>query len=1082
MPEERQLNSSQKRVLNCKSRHSGLRFAGILACMTLGFALTAMGQSAGNFDTGTITGTVSDPSGAVIPHAAVTITNTGTGIVTTAKTGDTGLFTVPALPFGNYVVSAAADRFGQAASTPFVLNVGATTRVNLKLSLAAISESVEVTGTMASVNLSNATSGTTLNEEQIENLPTNGRDVMDFLEIAPGSVNSTSYFQGSVNGQENFMSGLDTTLDGQNASRPDINGFDETEGAEANRMTRASVDSVQEIDFANNGYGADVGHSLGPQMNIITKGGTNKYHGELFEFFRNDALDAKDYFYNPVTTPNVPLRMNQFGGNFGGPLAKNKLFFFANYEGLQQHTTAINSLTEVPSYYVRSQFNAAMQPVLAQMAPLPAGCNTVPANAATCPYPTGFQDVDIFGDPLPQNGTDLVYQPTALPTIVSENSGAIRVDYTPTNSDRVFARYTVDNGLTSQTYGLDEGQTAPEALVNQYGVVDETHTFTSTLINEVSLAIQQFHSDTNSNTPQPLVGFSGFFTNLGSLPGPNTFNQVNDQATWDILDNATKIAGSWSFKFGTQIQLNHLGEWLHPQQTFEFGSFDALEADQPFVLQKYGFPHFINVRNSNWDPYAEGDWRANSRLTINLGLRLDINTVWGERNNQQQNFDFATQAFDSPNSPLYSGPTVDAAPRVGLSYDPYGKGKTVIHAYYGLFYLPLQFGANFVGNIPAYESYSVNVFQAAIAYPEANPTLPAGTQNVSIMPHQIHDAYADNWLFGIQQEVARNTVLTVNYVGNETQRMQAGQNFAGVNLNPANLVNNDNRPYSGFANENLEACELNGSYHSLQVQVRHNVGNFNYEANYTWSHTINDMVNFLNSYSNPYNPRDDMGNADWDIRQNVTGSVTYNFPELKGSNLFERTALGGWQTSSIVQTRSGAALNPQLTGGFFGLRTRPNLVPGQPKRNPGGSWPNSNNPYYNVAAYVVEPGYNADPGDPSTLGTAPRNSLPGPNFFQWDFSGMKNFPVTEKIKVQFRADLFNILNHPNFGDPTGMGICSGITVPDGGSTSYCAGGGPDNQNYNTFFSAVSQTIADADSTQVGTGTSRQIQLALKVIF
>jgi hypothetical protein len=1038
--------------------------------MILGFALTAMGQSAGNFDTGTITGTVSDPSGAVIPHASVTITNTGTGIVTNAKTGDTGLFTVPALPFGNYVVSAAADRFGQAASSPFVLNAGATTRVDLKLSLATVSESVEVTGTTASVNLSNATSGTTLNETQIENLPTNGRDVMDFLSIAPGSVNSTSFFQGSINGQENFMTGIEVTLDGQNASRPDISGFDETEGNEANRMTRASVDSVQEIDFANSGYSADVGHSLGPQMNILTKGGTNQYHGEVFDFFRNDALDALDYFANSLTQPKVPLRMNQFGGNLGGPIAKNKLFFFANYEGLQQKTTQINKLNSVPSYYVRSQFNAAMQPVLTQMAPLPAGCNTVPANAATCPYPAGYTDVDIFGDPLPQNGTDLVYQPSALPTTVSENSGAIRVDFSPTNSDRIFARYSIDDGLTDQTYGIDQGQIAPLDLVNQYGMVDETHTFTPTLINEVSASIQKFHSDTNSNTPQPFVGFAGFFTNLGSLPGPETFNQINDDSTFDILDSVTKTAGSLTFKFGAQIQFNRLGEWLRPSQEFEFGSFDALEADQPFVLSKIGFPTFAEEHNSNWDVYAEGDWRANSRLTINLGLRADINSVWGARGNLEQNFDYQTQAFLSPDKPLYAGPDVDVAPRVGLSYDPFGHGKTVVHAYYGLFYLPLQFGANFIGNNPAYESYSVNVFQAAIAYPEANPALPAGTQNVSIMPHQIHDAYADNWLFGIQQEVARNTVLTVNYVGNETQRMQAGQNFAGVNLNPANLVNDNNRPFSGFANENLEACELSGAYNSLQVGVRHNVGRLNYEANYTWSHTINDMVNFLNNYSDPYDPRKDMGNADWDIRQNLTGSVLYSFPELKGANLFERTALGGWQTSSIVQTRTGAALNPTLTGTFFGLPSRPNLT-GTHVRLSGGSWPSGR---YTTAAYALNPAYNGDPGDPSTLGNAPRNSLPGPDFFQWDFSAMKNFPVTEKMKVQFRGDLFNILNHPNFGNPGNMGICDSITTATSTTAAGCVP--------NLEFTAVGETIAGADNSLVGSGTARQIQLALKVIF
>jgi len=1061
-----QLNLSRRYVCNLTAVRTGLRFAGALLCVFLAFALAALGQSASTFDTGTIMGSVTDPTGAVIPHAAVTITNTGTGIVTVAKTGDNGLFTAPALPFGNYLVSAAADRFGKASSKSFVLNVGATARVDLKLSVAAVSEDVEVTGTMATVNLSSATAGTTLNANQIENLPTNGRDVMDFLNIAPGSVNSTGYFQGSVNGQENFMSGIEVTLDGQNASRPDISGFDETEGNEANRMTRASIDSIEEIDFANSGYSADVGHSLGPQMNIITKGGTNQYHGELFDFFRNDALDALDYFANSLTAPKVPLRMNQYGGNFGGPLAKNKLFFFANYEGLQQQTTQINKLYSIPSAYVRSQFNAAMQPVLAQMAPLPAGCTTIPA-PASCAVP-GYQDAA-----GPSAGSDLVYDAAALPTTVSENSGAVRVDYTPTSKDRIFARYTIDDGLTVQTFGLNQGQVSPLDLVNQYGVIDETHTFTPTLVNEVSVAAQKFHSDTNSNTPQPFVGFEGFFTNLGALPGPATFNQINDQATFDILDNATKTAGSRTYKFGAQIQFNRLDGWLRPQQEFEFGDFPSLEHDQPFVLSKIGFPNFYGVRNSNWDVYGEQDWRVNSKLTVNLGLRLDVNSAWSERNNLQQNFDFQTQAFLSPTAPLYSA-TVDAAPRIGINYDPYGRGKTVIHGYYGLFYLPLQFGANFVANNPAYQSYSVNVFQAPIAYPMANPTLPAGTQNVSIMPQNVHDAYSENWLFGVQQEVAGNTVLTVNYVGNETQRMQAGQNFAGINLNPANLVNDNNRPYPNFANEDLEACELSGAYNSLQVGVRHNVGKLNFESNYTWSHTINDMVNFLNNYSDPYNPRKDMGNADWDIRHNLTGSVTYNLTELKGANPLERAVLGGWQASSIVQTRSGAALNPTLTGTFFGLPSRPNFT-GASVHLPHGTWPTG---IYNVAAYEVEPGYNGNPGDASTLGNVPRNSLPGPAFFQWDFSGMKNFPVTEKIKVQFRGDLFNILNHPNFGNPGNMGICNSIAVP----TSACGGATPTDPGYNQEFAAVGQTIADSDNSLVGSGTARQIQLSLKVIF
>lgn len=1038
------------------SRKASLYRLALLVALTLSFAGIAMAQSVSTFDTGTITGTITDPSGAVIPHASVTIANTGTGSITTSQTNNDGIFSAPGLPFGNYVVSATASSFQKTTTKPFVLNVGATARVDLRLSVAAATENVQVTGTSASVDTSSATAGTTLNEDQIRNLPTNGRDVMDFLEIAPGSVNSIGYFQGSVNGQENFMTGLNVTLDGQNSTRPDVNGFDETEGNEANRLTRASIDSIQEIDFANSGYSAQVGDSLGPQMNIVTKGGTNAYHGEAFDFFRNDALDALDYFSNTLTQPKVPLRMNQFGANLGGPLVRNKLFFFANYEGIRQHTTQINALNETLSAYVRSQFNAAMQPVLAQMAPLPAGCTSIPAPASCAvPYTT-----DTAGDSA---GADLVYDPAALSTTLREDSGAIRVDLNAGNKDRAFARYNVDNGLTNQQIGLNQGQTTPLVNINQSVMVDETHTFSSTLINELSVAFHKFYSDTNSDTPQPLTQFGGFFTNLGSLPGPMSFNQINPQAKFEIFDNATKTAKSHTIRGGVHVQFNRVDEWLRPVQDFAFGNFSDLENDRPFILQKIGFPNFVGVRNSNWDLYAEDDWRVTRDLTLNLGLRTGINTTWSERNHIARNFDFATQSFTPPDQPLYSGPTYDVAPRIGLNYDPFGKGKTVIHAYYGLFFNPMHFGVNMVSNNPDYESYSVNAFQVALAYPMQNPTLPAGTQNVYIFPRHPHDPYSPNWLFGVQQQILPDTVLTVNYTGNEDHRQDAGVDFAAVNLNPGNYFTQAH-PLSGFANENLEADELQSSYNALQVQLRHNVGKLNVEANYTWSHEIDDMVNFLNNFSNPYDPRYDLGNGDWDVRHSATGSVVYNFADLKGQNALLRTALGGWQTSTIVQTRSGGPVDVTLSGGgIFGLSTRPDYT-GQPLRLPNFSWPRHS---YNVNAYAVPSGFNFVPGDPSTLGNVGRNSLRGPGFFQWDFSGMKNFPLTEKTKLQFRADLFNILNHPNFANPS-AGICNSFS--------------PFGCTPNGNFGQVGQTIADEDTSQVGTGTARQIQLALKILF
>jgi hypothetical protein len=800
-------------------------------------------------------------------------------------------------------------------------------------------------------------------------------------------------------------------------------------------------------------------------MNIITKSGTNDYHGTVFEFFRNDALDANDFFENATTgLPKQPLRLNQFGGNLAGPIVKNKLFFFTNYEGVRQHITNINALNHTLSAYARSLFAPSMQPVLAQMAPLPAGCTAIPA-PASCAYPNF--------DSGTAGGANMVYDPAALPTILREDTGSIRVDYNISDKDRLMGRYNINDSLTNYTFGLNQGQVSPQKLRTQLGKIDETHTFSPTFLNEFSVALNRFFSDTNSNTPTPLAGFSGFFTDLGSLPRPNTFNQITPFSVFEVFDTVTKTVASHTLKLGTQIRVNRLNEWLRPQQTYYFGSFSDLENNNPFVLAKIGFPGFVGIRNSNWHFYVQDDWRVTRKFTVNLGLRYEYNTAWTEGHGRLQNFDVATQSFLLMGQ-TYNAPKTDFAPRVGFSWDPFGKGKTVVHGYGGIFYMPMQFGFGLVTNIPDLSSYNVNVFQAifanppfSIAYPSPNPPLIPGTQNVNAFPVHPKDPYSTNWLFGIQQEVARNTVLTVNYTGNKTQHVQAGVSFAAPHANPANIVTQA-RTYSGFANENLDSDTLSSNYNALQVQIRRNVGRLTLEGNYTWSHEIDNLVNVFGGWSNPLDPSIDRGSGDWDVRHNLTASVVYNLPELKNSNALIRNTLGGWQTSTILQTRSGLPVNVQLVSGFFGIPMRPDYVAGQKLYLPNVHWPDSS---FNIDAFALEPDYNGQWGD--VIGTVGRNAIRGPAFFQWDWSAMKNFAITERMKLQFRADLFNILNHPNFGNPDG-GICTSVTAATASSPASCA--------VNPNFGRVGQTIADLNGSQVGTGTARQVQFALKLIF
>ena len=1029
------------------------------------FCLLAL-PSVAQFDTGTINGTVLDPSGAVVSRAKVKVTNLGTSVEKTFDTDSNGNFVASGLPFGNYVVTANASGFSETKSQTIALSVDAIVHVKLALAVEAKSESVEVTGTAAAVDTQSSATGTTLNSTQVENLPINGRDVSGFLEIAPGSVASAPTFQGSVNGLDNVFTGLNITVDGQNASRGDINGFLNTEGNELARVTRSSIDSIQEIDFTNSGYSAETGHSLGPQMNIITKSGTNKFHGTLFEFLRNDALDAKDFF---ETGAKQPLRLNQFGGNLGGAIVKNKVFFFVNYEGDRTHITTFNSLYEVPSAYVRSLMVPAMQPVRAQMAPLPAGCTAIPA-PASCAVPGSSS-----GTP---GGANLVYDPAVLPDTLREDTGSIKIDYNISSNDRLAFRYNINDSITNQTYGLNQGQIAPQALRTQLGKIEWDHTFSPTLLNQFSVAFNRFYSNTNSNTPDPLVGFSGFFTNLGALPGPNSFNQITPYNVFEIFDNVMKTAGKHTLHFGTQIRANRLNEWLRPQQTFSFASFSDLENDAPFVLQKIGFPGFVGIRNSNWDFYFQDDWRIARNFTLNFGVRYDYNTVWSEGHNREQNFDFATQSLLPASQPAYNAPKGDFAPRLGFAWDPFGKGKTAVHGYAGLFYMPMQFGFGLISNVPALSSYSVNVFQAPLVYPMTNPPLPAGTANVNIFPQNPQDPYSTNWLFGVEQEIANKTVLSVNYTGNKTQHMQAGVDFAAINLNPANTVTQV-RPFSGFANENLNSGNLGSSYNALQVQLRRTGAKLNLEANYTWSHEIDDLVNVFNGWSDPLNPSVDRASGDWDVRHNFTGSAVYSLPTLTGSNSLVRGILGGWQASGILQARSGLPTNIQLVSGFFGLPMRPNYVAGQSTMLSNGSWTTGN---YNINAFTVPAGYDGTWG--SNLGDVGRNALRGPGFFQLDFAAMKNFKVTENSRLQLRADIFNILNHPNFANPDG-GICTQVAPASGGNPAACFNpnpGTPGGVAINPNFGRVGQTVADANGSQIGNGTARQIQLALKFMF
>ena len=996
-------------------------------------ALTITPLSA-QFDTGRIAGMVNDPTGAVIPNATVTVINQNTSAKTTLQTTASGTFVASALPFGNYVVSATAPGFGKATSKTVALNVSATIYVSLGLQVSTTSESVVVTGTVSSVDTGTSTVGTTLNSTQVANLPINGRDVLDFLEVTPGAVATTGAgFQGSMNGQETSFTGLNTLLDGADATRIDTNGTYDTEGDEQSRITRASVDSIQEIDVLNTGYQAEYGRALGPVVNLITKSGTNQYHGEVFDFFRNDDLNARNFF----EISQQPFKLNQFGGNLAGPIVKDKLFFFTNYEGVRQHITTFNSLNETPSVQLRAQFVPALQPLLSALPALPANPVAVP-------------------------GTDgnLDFLAVAFPNILREDTGSIKMDYLITQNDRLAVRYNLNDSETDITYGANQGQVEILPLRTQYGRIDETHTFSPTLLNEFGVAVDRFHSATSSETTLPI--FQGFFVNLGSLPGPKQYNQINANTAYEFLEGLTKTAGRHTLKFGADIRVVRSNTALQEIEAFDFASFSDLVNNRPFILQTLGFP-MLGLNNSNWDFYAQDDWRVRPGLTINMGLRYEYNTVITESHDRLSNFDVPTQTFIPASKGAYEPDRNNFGPRLGFSWDPFGKGKTVIRGFGGIFYLPMLVGSlnSLSSNIPAYAGETINAFQAPLAYPEPNPPLIPGTQNINAFARDSRDTYAASWSFGVQQEIAPQTVFEVNYVGSKDNHLPAGAAYAGLEVNPLDPLTG-NKPYPDFGTIRQLGSFLQSKYNAMQVQLRHRTGRANFDVNYTWSHEIDNALDVFGTFSDPYNYNLDKASGEIDVRQVLSADVVYSLPSLRGSRSLIRTVLGDWQTSGIFQARSGLPVNIQDESGFFAAPFRPDYVSGEPTNVSGEHAPDSS---FNPAAFAIQPDYN----ETLTIGSLGRNAGRSAPFYQLDFSAMKSFPITEKVRLQFRADLFNLLNHPNFGPQDG-GVCQAIALPTATSPAIC----DPNPNFGKSGSTIGSLI--------GTGTSRQAQLVLKLMF
>lgn len=1016
-------------------------------------------------DTSTITGVVSDRSGAVIPNVKVVITDTKTGRSFSTVTDSKGEYFAPSLAVSIYQLQFSKQGFNTTTLAGVVLHANDSLAENAVLGVGAVSETVTIQADTVKPDTENSNLGVTITASQVSQLPLNGRDVTDLLALVPGAVQNTgSVNADSLGGFPSGQFGANMLLDGGDSTRVDANVTFSTFGRGEARITRSSVDNIQEVKVLSSDYSAEYGRAVGDVVNLITKSGSNTFHGEAFEFFRNDALDAKNYFDDGQP---VPLRLNQFGGNLGGPILHNKLFFFGNYEGERQRVTTLQvGQTLVLNQNMRNMAVPAMEPVIAR---IPLG-NGGPAHTINHTIYSYWFDI--------LNGTTY--------SDIDEDTYALKLDYVLSPKNNFAVRYNYNKSNTYETYGLAIGQYESAPQLSQLGKATWNYIGSESFLNELGFNINSPHSHQSAGEPGFPI-WSCFFCNVGFglAPSPDLFESAEPSISYELIDTATKIKGRNQFRFGTDIRWNKVGRELVPQDTLIYNGGPTVEAatDLPCNGQPQGTNGCVDpsggpegflansgegysvlgypltyMENTMMAYFLNDDLKLRRNLSVNLGIRYEFNTVLHDSKGALENFNIPTLSLDKPGTQLYAPSYVDWAPRLGFNWDPLGKGLTTVKGGFGLFFLPIAPGGPL--NIATNTEENLSISLLAIAFQGVTCTPPittvqfplpstppncqpqAPTNVTAFDPHQ-RDQYAEQWSLALDQQLAKNTVLTVAYRGNRGLRLSGGYNANLALPNPDGTAPTAGAPLQYrlsnlWGSINFAGQFASSNYNALNVSLRADTHGLNLLANYSWSHEFDDFMGLFEAYQNPNNIKGDWSPGDIDVRNSFTIGAVYNAPAIPKLP----SKLGaGWQLTSIVQGRTATPVN-------FGYSIydpassslRPDCAPGTSPRAVHWTYQNQ----FNTAAFTAPK---------LAFGTCPRNYGRGTNYIQPDLGIVKNTKLTDRLTWEFRAEAFNLPNHPNFSNP-------GTTV----------------NGYD--FGASYSTIGNL----VGQGTSRQMQISSKLIF
>ena len=973
-------------------------------------------------DRTSLTGTIQDSSGRRVPTASVTAIHLGTGLSRTTLSDSQGSYTIAELPAGFYSITIRKPGFQELTYENIQQAIGATRTLNPVLHPSDRSDSVTVAATVSELDQTSASLSGVVEQRAIQDLPLNGRNWASLTAFAPGAIDSggsnqrTIRFAGRGRDDNNFL------LDGIDATGI-VN-----QAQKANIRLAIPTESIAEFRVNSMLAPTEYGDATGAQIAVASASGSNSFHGSAFEHFRNSFFDARSPF--DATPGPQPFRMNQFGAAVGGPVQRNKTFFFFNYEGIRQQLDQ-TLIGFVPNPAFRAQ-TLALSPVLAPIV------NAFPAGNG----PTASNGV------MQYTGTGRLLQ--------NEDAAILRIDHHFSDHTTVFLRFNNDSAVSYSPLGVltDRQQVITKP---RNGVAELLHVFSAHLLNEVKVGFNQAISQTLNLTGEP---YTVSIPNFSALNGNSTSDQ--DGTTFSWIDNLTWVKGHHTVKAGIEVRRVQMNEGNSATTTLTYATvsnFQNNALDSAAVLATLPLKR---MRKTQEFVYAQDEVKIKPNFTLNLGLRYQFFSVFHEADNRALPFDFLScgpGGYCPAGAPFYYPKHDDFDPRLGLAWSPASThGKTVVRAGAGIYHEDGQLDdQNFpiANDEPRYNLTRGPAFPN-LSFP-VDPFLAGATGVLSPkdLTRRRKDAYVSQWSVSVQQSLPESVVGSISYIGSKgTDIMNRG--YINTLIPGTGL-----RPYPSFGQIEIRGNNSNSEFQGLQAGLqRHFRHGLLLSLNYMWSHAINDAS--LGSGVEDVFPQNvgcracEKSSSDQDARQTLSAYWVYELPLGVSKPYFSqpgilRTLLGGWQVSGVASGRTGLPVNVTVTRASSALpdgnagNQRPDINFGVPLIPVGGSTPTA---WINPAAFSV----------PAALawGDAGRNLLRGPALWQLDTSASRRVAIKERLGLELRAECFNLFNRAQFGNPA-----ANISSP-------------------ASFGQITSLVNTSGPT--GSGTPREFQFALRVLF